>query len=341
MPDAIPPRAREVRQRVRAQQGRRARVGLQSDGEELPGLRRGCWLAVDRDQPHRDHRGALRVDGVDAHRAQSLPRRRVRGIGRRSLEELAERASPALAQRRHAQGPLEVAPSVTRQVEESVDVGHRHRLRAPLEEQDVVARLHVALFEHPQVEAGPAVGDEQRGHPRLVHPDPHAVAGHARLADLEDGRTHAVAVTDAHLVVSESVHGEVLAELAVDEVVAPEELLPVPLRRRLVDEHRPVDTAVSAQVAVAIAVDVEATDHPTALHGLLPDARVHDPALPRDVAWHAHVHGDQLTVQGLTHQVVLHLIGGAAAGPGRTLLRTPRVGCDARSSLSRSYLTPA
>ena len=57
--------------------------------------------------------------------------------------------------------------------------------------------------------------DEQRRHLRLVHPDADAVARDPRLADLEQRRTDAVAVTDADLVIGEAGDREVLAELPV------------------------------------------------------------------------------------------------------------------------------
>ena len=68
----------------------------------------------------------------------------------------------------------------------------------------MIARLHRPLFEDAQVEAGAMVGDEQRGHGRLVHPDPDAIAGHAWLGDLEQRRADAEAVADADLVVGEA-----------------------------------------------------------------------------------------------------------------------------------------
>ena len=143
------------------------------------------------------------------------------------------------------------------EVEERVDLGDRHLLRAGGELDDLVSRLHVALLEHAEVEAGAAVGDEQRGDARVVHADPDAVAGDARLGDLEDGGADPVAVADADLVVAQPLDGEVLAELSVDEVVPAELALPVAVRVDLVDEHGALLAAVPGEVALAVAVDVE------------------------------------------------------------------------------------
>ena len=98
------------------------------------------------------------------------------------------------------------------QVELGVGDGDADLLRRRADPDDVVARLHAPLPQDPEVEAGPVVGHEQRGHPRLAQAQPDAVAGDARLGDLELGLADAVAVADAHLVVGQPVDGEVLAE---------------------------------------------------------------------------------------------------------------------------------
>src|SRR5262249_56740166 len=95
---------------------------------------------------------------------------------------------------------------------------------------------------------GTVVGDQQSWHRGQVEPDSDAVAGDARLGDLEQRAADAVAVADADLVVGKALDGEVLAELPVAEVVAPELALPVAVGLDLVDEHRPVLAARSQPV---------------------------------------------------------------------------------------------
>src|SRR5205814_2089043 len=87
---------------------------------------------------------------------------------------------------------------------------------------DLVARPRLVLGQDPQIEPGPTVSDQQSRHPGLVHPQAHPVTGHPRLGDLEQRTADAVPVADAHLLVGQPFDGEVLAELAVLEVVAPE-----------------------------------------------------------------------------------------------------------------------
>ena len=52
--------------------------------------------------------------------------------------------------------------------------------------------------------------------------------------------------------------GEVLAELAVDEVGPPQLLLPIAIRLDLVDEDGALLTPVSGQVALSVSVQIEA-----------------------------------------------------------------------------------
>ena len=179
------------------------------------------------------------------------------------------------------------------QVEERIDLRNRHLFRPGGELEDLVARLHLALLEDAEVEAGATVGDEQGGNPRVVHADPDAVAGDARLRDFEDGGADLVAVADADLVVAQSFDREVLAELSVDEVGSSELAFPVAVGVDLVDEHRALLAAVASQIALAVTVDVELADAARACNGVLEDAREDCLPLPRDVLRHADVDGQQ------------------------------------------------
>ena len=172
------------------------------------------------------------------------------------------------------------------EVQQRVDLGDGHLFGAGGELDDLVSRLYVAFFEHAEVEARAVVRDEHRGDARVVHPDPDAVARDAGLRDLEDGVADPVAIADAHLVIGESVHGEVLAELAVDEVVSSELAFPVPVRVDLVNEHRALLPAVPGEIALTIALDVERSDAAGADHGILEDAGENrpSPASPRSSA---------------------------------------------------------
>ena len=76
------------------------------------------------------------------------------------------------------------------------------------------------------------MGDQQRRHPGLVEAHADAITGRAGLGHLELGRTDAVPVADADLVVGQPVHGEVLAEDAVGQIGPAEEFTPMRVRTR-------------------------------------------------------------------------------------------------------------
>ena len=239
-------------------------VGLDPQREVLAGARGGERRAVGVLEADRDHGVALALDRGDGQPAEAGPGRRRAGDGEAgvaaaglSVEQRAERRLPAGAEGRDPQRPEQLLARVPGEVEERVDLGDRHLLRAGGELDDLVSGLHLALLEHAEVEAGAAVGDEQGGNARVVHADPDAVAGDARLGDLEDGGADPVAVADADLVVAQSLDGEVLAELPVDEVVSSELAFPVPVGVDLVDEHGALLAAVPAEIALTVAVDVE------------------------------------------------------------------------------------
>jgi hypothetical protein len=179
------------------------------------------------------------------------------------------------------------------QVEQRVDLGHRHGLRPGRHLDDLVPGPDQALAQHPEVEPGPVVGDQQRGHPRVVHPDAHPVTCDPGLGHLELRLADPVPVADAHLVVRQAAHREVLPELAIAEVVAAQLLLPVPVGLDLVHEHGAVLPAVPGQVALPVAVDVQPPHLPRALDRPFPYRRVHRPAVPGHVLRPAHVDRQQ------------------------------------------------
>ncbi len=238
-------------------------------------------------QPAESRPGGRRAHGHQTRVARGHPR------GLRLAHQGAQRGLPARRKRGNPQRPGQLVPRMPRQVQQPVDLGDGHRLRSGGHLHDLVTGPHRPLAQHPQVEPGSAVGDQQRRDPGVAHADAHPVAGDARLGHLELGRADPEPVTDAHLVVRQAVHREVLPELAVDEVVAAELGLPVPVRVDLVDEHGPVLPAVAGQVTLPVAVDVQSAHGHRAVDRLLPDRGADRAAAPFDVLRHADVDGEQ------------------------------------------------
>ncbi len=159
-------------------------------------------------------------------------------------QQCLERTTPARAQGRDAKRALQLATGVTRLVEQCTDFGYGHTLGARRDPHDLVPSLDFAFLDHTEIETGPAVRDQQRGHLRLVHANTDPVTGDARLRDFEQSAADTVTVTYAHLLVTKAVYGEILPKLSMGEVVATELALPIVIGVDLIDEDCPVLAAV-------------------------------------------------------------------------------------------------
>src|SRR5947209_7012750 len=119
----------------------------------------------------------------------------------------------------------------------------------------------MSFAQYAEVEAGTVLGDQKRGHPRLVEADAHPVTGGPRLGDFEFSLADAVPVADADLVVRQSVDGEVLAEHAPGQIRAIEKVPPELVGVGLIDHHCPLLAAVPAQIALPVTVDIQPSGH--------------------------------------------------------------------------------
>ena len=176
------------------------------------------------------------------------------------------------------------------QIEKRVDLGNSHSLLRLSNLHDFVARLHLAFTQDTEVEPGTTTGRQQCRHPGFVHPNADAIAGHARLRDLEQCAADLITVADAHGIVGQAFDREVLAELSVDEVGPLQPLLPIAMRFDLVHEDGSLLTAVPGQVTLTVSVEIQPAYTTTATHRILPDPGMHSATFPRDVARKSHVH---------------------------------------------------
>src|SRR5262245_35591269 len=139
-------------------------------------------------------------------------------------------------------------------VEERVDLRDGHPLVRLSHLHDFVAGAHLALPQDAKVEARPSAGGQQSRHSGLVHPNADAIAGNARLGDLEQRAADLITVADADGIVGQSFEREVFAELSVREVGPLKLLLPIAIRFDLVDENGALLTPVPGQVALTVSV---------------------------------------------------------------------------------------
>jgi hypothetical protein len=166
-------------------------------------------------------------------------------------------------------------------------------LRAARDPDDLVSGANLPLFDDAEIEARPAMRNQQSRHRRVVHPYADAIAGYARLGHFEQCAADPVAISDTNLAVRQAIDRQVFAELAVLEVVPLEESLPIAVGVELIHHHGAVLSAVSGKIALSVAVEMEPARHHPAGYGLFPDSGADYPALPCNVTWKSDVHRDK------------------------------------------------
>src|SRR5262249_37368411 len=155
-------------------------------------------------------------------------------------------------------------------IEERVDLRDGHPLLRLSDLHDFVAGAHLAFPQDAEVESRPSAGCQQSRHPGLVHPNADAIAGNARLGDLEQRAADLIAGADTHRLVGQSFDREVLAELSMDEVGPLQLLLPMAIRFDLVHEDGALLAAVPGQVTLTVPVQIQPADPTAATHRILP-----------------------------------------------------------------------
>ena len=237
-------------------------------------------------------------------RPKPRPCRRRPGRGRRGgiargratpflLEQCFKRAPPAGAQGRDPQRPLEPLSVAPGQIEQRVDIGDGHALWTGQNLDNLVAGFDLGLLKDAKIKPGPVMRHNERRHSRLVHPDAEPVAGDARLRHLEQRAADPVSVADADLRVGQAIDSEILAELAVSEVVSAELSLPIAVRVDLIDEDRTMLATMAREIALTIPVEVEPPRHARAFDRGFPDSGMDGFALPRNITREADIHRKQ------------------------------------------------
>jgi hypothetical protein len=221
------------------------------------------------------------------------------------LKQRLKRRAPSGRKRLDPQGALKAVAWMIGRIEECVDLGDGHSFLRLSCLDDFVAGAYHALLQHAEVEARPSAGCQQGRHAWFVHANADAITGNARLSDLEQCGADAIAVTDAHGIVGQAFDREILAELSVDEAGSLQLLLPIAIGFDLVDEDGALLTAVSGEVALTVAVQIQPAGPATAGDRILPDRSVHRATLPLDVARKSDIHR-----QETSHNSILVMLGG-------------------------------
>ena len=187
------------------------------------------------------------------------------------LEHCLERTLPTLAKCRNPQRALQLLAGMSWQIQEGVNVGHRDSLWTVSDFYNVIACTNFSFLQHAKVESWSVMRHEQGWHPRFIHANADAVARHAWLRYFKFSTTDAVSIADAHLVIRKSLDGEVFSELAESKIVAAQKALPVMVRIHLVDEYGAVLPAVTGEIGLRIAIDIELAHHSPSIDWRFPD----------------------------------------------------------------------
>jgi hypothetical protein len=179
---------------------------------------------------------------------------------------------------------------MSRQIQESVDIGDTGSLWPVTDLYNLVARTNFSLLQHAKVKSWSVMCYEKRRHARFIHPDAHAVARYPRLCHFKYRATNAVAIADADVVIGKPLHSEVLSELAESKIVAAQKPLPVMVGIHLVHEYGALLSSVAGEVGLGIALDIELAHHPPSLKRTFPDRSTDSFAVPRHVARQSDIH---------------------------------------------------
>src|SRR5215470_17307734 len=113
-------------------------------------------------------------------------------------QQCLERGAPSGRKRLDPQGTLQSIARMIGRIEKRVDLCDGHSLVRLSHLHDFVAGAHLAFPEDAEVEPRPSAGGQQCWHAWLVHANANAIAGHARLSDLEQCAADLITVADAN-----------------------------------------------------------------------------------------------------------------------------------------------
>jgi hypothetical protein len=185
---------------------------------------------------------------------------------------------------------LQLLGGVSWQIQERVNVGHTDSPWTVSNFYNVIAGTNFTLLQHAKVESWSVMFYKQRWHTRFIHANADTVARHAGLRNFKFSATDAVSIADAHFVVRKSIDGEVFSELAISKIRASQKSLPVMVRVHLVDKYCALLPAVTGEIGLCIAIDIELPYHSPSRNRRFPYRGSDGFAVPYHVARKADIY---------------------------------------------------
>src|SRR5208337_1958277 len=197
---------------------------------------------------------------------------------------------PTFAKCRNPQRSFQLFAGMSRQIQESVNLGHTESLWTISNLYNIVARPNFSFLQHAKVESWSVMCNEQGCHPRFIHANANAVARYAGLCYFKCRITNAVAIANADLVIRKSLNSEVFSELAEDEVTTCENALPVVIGVHLINKNGALLPTMTGEIGLGVANKVELAHPLSSLNWTFPDRGTDSLTVPCHVAWKTDIY---------------------------------------------------
>jgi hypothetical protein len=113
------------------------------------------------------------------------------------------------------------------------------------------------------------------------------------LRDLKYRTADSVPVSDADLIVRQTIDSEILSELSELKIITPEFALPISIRLDLIDHHGTLFATMTLKICLAIAIKIQSPSKNTMRYGTLQDRGTNKLALPFNFAWKTDIDGQE------------------------------------------------
>src|SRR5450756_1198941 len=192
------------------------------------------------------------------------------------MQESFERCPPSLTERGNLNRPAQRFTGMPWKIEQTIHLRHRKSLWPIRDLYDLITRRDLSFLKHTKIKPRPLLSDHQCGHLRILHAYAKPITGHPWLRHLKQCGPNSVTISDTNLIVPQTVHRKVLAELSILKLTQLKLCLPVAIRVELIHHHGTLFSAVPRKIALAIAIQVQTAGHHLARDRDLPYPGPHD-----------------------------------------------------------------